>query len=39
MNNNLTEHCLMQCSCFICSDLKFERFISKLESQPLITHR
>ena len=27
---------LLQGSCFICSDLKFEHFISKLESQPLI---
>jgi len=29
-------YCLMQGSCFIYSDLKFEHFTSKLESQPLI---
>jgi len=27
---------LMQGTCFICSNLKFEHFTAKLESQPLI---
>jgi len=31
-------YCLMQGSCFICRNLRFEHFTSKLESQPLKRH-
>ena len=34
-NRYPSAYCLIQGSCFICSDFKFEHGTSKLESQPL----